>query len=89
MNIDDFRCTGGYFSEYTAQSLDEIAPIVKNRYQTLAYYGYEKEELISFVRRNRIYGIDRIVPVGETSTFSLTWDGFDLIKTLSRKIDIL
>ena len=88
-DIDSFRCTGGYFTEYTAESLDEIAPIVNNKYQTLAYYGFEKPDLENFVLRNRLTGIDRIVPFGETTTFSLTWDGYDLINTLSRVVDVL
>lgn len=87
-DIDDYRCAGGYFTEYTAQSLDEIAPIVKNKYQTLAYYGFSKEALSAFVTCNRLIGIDRIVPLGETTTFSLTWDGYDLINSLSRIVDI-
>ena len=87
-DIDSFRCAGGYFTEYTAQSLDEIAPIVNEKYQTLAYYGYEKDELANFVLRNRLTGIDRIVPFGETTAFSLTWDGMDLIERMSRIIDI-
>lgn len=88
-DIDSFRCTGGYFTEYTAQSLDEIAPIVNTKYQTLAYYGFEHDELRDFVLRNRLTGIDRIVPFGETTTFSLTWDGMNLIERMSRIIDIL
>lgn len=88
-DIDSFRCAGGYFTEYTAQSLDEIAPIVNNKYQTLAYFGFEKQELEDFVLRNRLIGIDRIVPFGETTTFSLTWDGMNLIERMSRIIDVL
>ena len=88
-DIDSFRCAGGYFTEYTAKSLDEIAPIVNNKYQTLAYYGFEKQELEDFVLRNRLTGIDRIVPFGETTTFSLTWDGMNLIERMSRIIDII
>ena len=88
-DIDLFRCTGGYFTEYTAQSLDEIAPIVNTKYQTLAYFGFEHDELRDFVLRNRLIGIDRIVPFGETTTFSLTWDGINLIERMSRIIDIL
>lgn len=87
-DIDSFRCAGGYFSEYTAKSLDEIASIVNNKYQTLAYYGYEKQELEELVLRNRLTGIDRIVPFGETTTFLLTWDGMNLIERMSRIIDI-
>ena len=33
-------------------------------------------------------GIDRIVPIGKTSDFSLNWDGIDLINSLSRVIEI-
>ena len=88
-DIDSFRCTGGYFTEYTAQSLDEIAPIVNTKYQTLAYFGFEHDELRDFVLRNHLTGIDRIVPFGETTTFSLTWDGMNLIERMSRIVDIL
>lgn len=87
-DIDSFRCAGGYFTEYTAQSLDEIAPIVNEKYQTLAYYGFTQQELADFVLRNRLTGIDRIVPFGETTAFSLTWDGMNLIERMSRIVDI-
>ena len=88
-DIDSFRCTGGYFTEYTAQSLDEMAPIVNTKYQTLAYVGFEPDELRDFVLRNHFIGIDRIVPFGETTTFSLTWDGMNLIERMSRIIDVI
>lgn len=88
-DIDSFRCTGGYFTEYTAQTLDDIAPIVNTKYQTLAYFGFEHDELRDFVLRNRLTGIDRIVPFGETTTFSLTWDGMNLIERMSRIVDVL
>lgn len=88
-DIDSFRCAGGYFTECEVQSLDDIAPIVSAKYQTLAYYGFEREELEAFVQRNRLTGIDRIVPFGETTAFSLTWDGRDLIQSMSRVVSIL
>ena len=88
-DIDSFRCAGGYFTEYKALSLDEIAPIVNEKYQTLVYYGFEKQELADFVIHNRLIGIDRIVSFGETTTFSLTWDGMNLIERMSRIVDVL
>ena len=88
-DIDSFRCAGGYFTEYTAQSLDEVAPIVNEKYQTLAYYGFTQQELADFVLRNRFTGIDRIVPFGETTAFSLTWDGMNLIERMSRILSLL
>lgn len=88
-DIDDFRCAGGYFTDYSAKSLNDILPIIKNNFQTLAYYGFEKDELTRFVIENRIMGIDRIVPIGSTTDFSLTWDGYNLIDTLSREVSII
>ena len=87
-SIEDYKCTGGYFSEYIADNLDEVAKIVNNKYQTLAYYGFKKEDLEEFVSRNQLLGIDRIVPIGATTDFSFVWDGYDLIRTLSRVITI-
>lgn len=88
-DIDSFRCAGGYFTECEVESLDDIAPIVTAKYQTLAYYGFEREELEAFVQRNHLTGIDRIVPFGETTAFSLTWDGRDLIQAMSRVVSII
>lgn len=88
-NIEDFRCACGYFSEKTIESLDEISPIVTIKYQTLSYYGFDRKDLEAFVIRNRFKGLDRIVPIGETTTFSLTWDGYNLIDTFTRKTSVL
>lgn len=88
-NIEEYRCTSGYFSEYDVTSLDDIAPIITEKYQTLAYFGFEYDELRDFVLRNRLTGIDRIVPFGETTTFSLTWDGMNLIERMSRIISVI
>lgn len=89
LEIDLYRCAGGYFSEYKLSSLDEIAPIVTSKYQTMAYYGFEKIDLENFVLSNRLCGIDRIVPLGETTNFALTWDGYNLIDVLSRECSII
>lgn len=88
-NIEDFRCACGYFSEYTVDSLDEIAPIVNIKYQSLGYFGFAKDELRDFVIRNRFQGLDRIVPIGETAAFALTWDGYNLIDTFTRRPSVL
>jgi hypothetical protein len=88
-DIDTFRCAGGYFTEYDAESLSELNKVINRTYQTMAYYGVSKETLIDFIKENMPSGIDRIVPIGRTAEFSLNWDGFELITTLSRSIDIL
>jgi hypothetical protein len=87
-DIDTFRCAGGYFTEYHAESLAELSKVINRTYQTMAYYGLSKETLTNFLKESMPSGIDRIVPIGRTAEFSLNWDGFELITTLSRSIDI-
>lgn len=88
-DIEKYRCTSGYFNEYDSKSLDEINKIINRKYQTLSYYGIDKKKLEKFIIDNKPSGIDRIVPIGKTTDFSLTWDGYDLIRSLSRKIEII
>jgi len=87
-DIDKFHSSGGYFCEFPAASLTEISRIINRKYQTLAYYGFNKSELLAFMQLNRPAGIDRMVPIGHTADFSLNWDGYDLIRTLSRICEI-
>lgn len=88
-NIDEFRCACGYFSEYDIDKLEEILRIVSIKYQTMAYFGFEPEELREFVLKYRPVGLDRIVPFGETTAFALKWDGYNLIDTFTRIPSIL
>jgi len=86
--IENYRCSGGYFCEYHSESLTDLTKIVNRKYQTLAFYGFDYSELSEFVLKSNLKGIDRIVPIGKTMDFSLTWDGYNLIDTLSRIINI-
>ena len=88
-DVDEHRCAGGFFVEYANRTLDALAPIVRRKYQTLSYLGVEKETLRRFVVEKGLRGIDRLAPVGHTMDFALTWDGHDLIRTLSRRISVL
>ena len=88
-DIDAYRCKSGYFSEYHASSLLVLRGIINRKYQTLTYFGISKDELTDFIKKVTPSGIDRIVPIGRASEFSLTWDGFELITTLSRSIEII
>jgi len=86
--IANLRCGSGYFYEYATERLDDVAVVVTSQVQTLTYFGVPREELASFVRQNRVRGIDRIVPVGAAMDIGLIWDGYDLIRTLSRVCDV-
>ncbi|MCM1021022.1 MAG: acyl-CoA reductase [Muribaculum sp.] len=87
--IENYRCHSGYFTETTITSLADLTDIITPRYQTMAYYGIGHEQINDFINTYKPAGIDRIVPIGETTAFSLIWDGYNLIDILSRNITIL
>jgi hypothetical protein len=86
-NIDALRGQYGYFYEYDAQNLNSVAHIINTKYQTLTYFGLDKAKLIDFVVKNRLPGIDRVVPIGSALDIGVIWDGYDIVRSLSRIID--
>lgn len=87
-NMHTLRGKCGYFYEYDTQDLNSISHIINNRYQTMTYFGPDKSDLLDFVIKNRLSGIDRIVPVGEALDIDVIWDGYDIVGSLSRIIDV-
>jgi len=86
--LDRWRCHSGFFFEYELTNLEQVLMIVSRRYQTLSYFGFAKASLRNLVTRGRALGIDRIVPIGRTLEFSLNWDGYDLLRSLSRVVTV-
>ncbi|MFH1512703.1 MAG: acyl-CoA reductase [Bacillota bacterium] len=84
--IMDIHCTGGCFLEYDAENLTELKPVLTEKTQTIACAGIEPEAVRALVQYAGVKGADRAVPVGHTMDFSLVWDGYDLIRCLSRMI---
>lgn len=82
----DYTAPGGFFIECDGEKTDGLADILTERCQTLCVYGIEAEILKEDLFSRRVSGVDRIVPAGHALDFSLTWDGFDLIETMSRRI---
>jgi hypothetical protein len=78
----------GTICHVTVASLDELVPIVRRKDQTLAHFGFGKEELDAFVTALAGRGIDRIVPFGSALTFSAIWDGLDLLNEFTRMVTI-
>ncbi len=86
--LDEWKASCGLFFEVNVESINELAHLITRRYQTVSYFGIDPQEILDFIIDNGLFGIDRIVRVGRTLDFSLYWDGFDLVKTLSRVIAI-
>ena len=92
-NLDDIKrnihCGGGLFYEARVNHISEISEFITRKDQTISVFGFDREELIDFVIKGNLKGIDRIVPVGKSLDFSNIWDGYDLLQEFSRKIEIL
>jgi hypothetical protein len=84
-----FKYNSGFFLEHDIDNLYEMVPVCDNRCQTLTYYGVSREDLALFIANSRPWGIDRAVPMGKSMDFTLVWDGYDLIRSLSRRITVI
>lgn len=87
-DLPDLKYNSGFFFEYDAESLNEIAPVCTNKCQTMTYYGLSKDEIAAFIRSAAPQGVDRAVPIGKSMDFTLVWDGYDLIRELSRIVSV-
>lgn len=88
VDLSILRGRGGYFFQTAIGGLEELAAYVDGRFQTVVYYGIPPEEIRSLVLERGLKGIDRIVPVGKAMDIDIVWDGFDLVRTLSRIVDM-
>ena len=76
-DIDKYRGKFGHFFEY-----------VNNKYQTMTYFGINKLVLKDLGLENSLLGIDRIVPIGQAMDMGVIWDGYDVVRSLSRVLEV-
>lgn len=86
--IEDIRGVNGIFYQKYQSKLNDLKKFITSKCQTVSYYGFDKAEFKNFLKEMENNGIDRIVPIGTSMNINLTWDGFDMINSLSKVIDI-
>ena len=86
--IEEHRGRHGFFFETTDNDSSQLLSIINEKYQTLTYFGVDPRSILSLVLESGVTGIDRIVPVGQALDIGAIWDGYDVIRTLSRVISI-
>ena len=87
-SLDTYRGKWGFFYEYDIKKLEQIKKYINKKFQTLTYFGVEKVDLKDFIIKNKLQGIDRIVPVGQALDIGFYWDGYDINNVLTRVVDI-
>ena len=89
MDLMNYKYNSGFFFEKDIQSLNEIADVCSTKCQTITYFGVKEEDFRRFLDESRPIGVDRIVPMGKSMDFTLIWDGYDLIRQMSKRITIV
>jgi hypothetical protein len=85
--VENIRGVSGTFFEKNINKLSELKNYVSKKCQTVTYYGIEANEFKNFILNYNLFGIDRVVPIGNSLEIDLIWDGYDVIKTLSREVN--
>lgn len=87
-SMDDVRGKFGLFYEMGIENIEDICDKISTKVQTCVTYGMDKEELLRIFVKNHVKGVDRIVEAGKAMDIGVDWDGYDVIGSLSRGIQI-
>jgi len=89
LNFDNFENINfGTFLEVNLKNINHLQKYTSEKLQTITYYGISFKIVKNFIVKNKIKGIDRIVPIGRAFDLTPEWDGVDIISTLSRTIEV-
>lgn len=86
-DIADYRGRNGFFFESTDNDLLQLQRIVDVSYQTITCFGVDIEGVLDTIVTRGLPGIDRVVPVGKALDIGVVWDGYDLIRSMSRIVN--
>lgn len=76
---------GAFYIVYL-KSLKDIIKYINSNFQTLSFFGFNKDELKEFIIKNKLKGVDRVMPIGRAFEMGLDWDGYDIIRQMCRTI---
>lgn len=82
------HCGFGLFYEVDIEDIETLFSHSFRKYQTLVVSAIEKKSIIKAIQNTQPKGIDRIVKLGEAMNFKSLWDGYDIIFSLSRIVDV-
>jgi hypothetical protein len=86
--IEQIRGKNGTFYVKKIKKINELKKYITEKCQTITYLGFSKNEMLEFVKKNNLNGVDRIVPIGQAMDIDVIWDGYETLKHLSRVITV-
>jgi len=76
----------GMFFEILLDDESDLPAFLPGKIQTLTCQKGDEEGIKRMLWRERVQGVDRVVPFGQALALNLIWDGMDLIERMSREI---
>jgi len=84
----EYHCGFGLFYDVDIDSLEEFFNYSTKKDQTVVVSGIKKAEVLKALESTTPKGIDRIVKLGDAMEFNYLWDGFDMLSSLCRIVDV-
>jgi hypothetical protein len=84
-----YRGIYGMFFQTDINTVSDVFSYMDERVQTCILAGVDSEEVISCMEKYWCHGIDRIVPFGKALDIGVYWDGYDMIRSMSRVVQIM
>lgn len=85
-NMTQLRGKFGLFFQTDLTDIRDLTPYINGNVQSCMYYGLDREQILQWVTDCGLRGIDRIVEFGSSLAIGVIWDGYDLIREMSRCI---
>ena len=86
--IENIRGINGTFFQKNINQINDLKNFITKKCQTIAYFGFTKNQFKNFLLNNNLLGVDRVVPIGRALEIDIVWDGHEVIKSLSRVISL-
>jgi len=86
--IVNLRGYAGIFFETTIKNVDILKKIINEKFQTITYFGIDKNKLVNLAKNADVTGLCRTVPIGQAIDMDLIWDGKNVINELTRIIEV-
>ena len=91
-NLDNFlrdlHPGNGIFYEGSYNNLTECAEFFSSKDQTISVFGFQQDEIKSFLTILPKRSVDRVVNFGEALDFNIIWDGTNLLEFFTRKVQL-
>ena len=87
-NIENIRGINGTFFQKNINQINDLKNFISKKCQTVSYFGFTKKQLELFILNNNLLGIDRFVPIGKALGIDIIWDGYEVVKSLSRVVSL-